>query len=103
MAGAHELAKLTGQKQEVITDVFDALLNLVRSGERVTIRGFGSFFEVTRGPRVVKSPVLKNGFAPVREAKVLRFRPAGSTRRVIKASAKAKKRTESVESTSKEE
>ena len=90
MAGVHELTKLTGLKQQEIIDVFDAVLNLARSKQRVIIRGFGSFWVVTRPPRTVVSTALKKGRAEVPEAKVLRFRASKETRRVVKARAKAK-------------
>lgn len=89
MAGLKELAKLTGLKQNEVVDVFDAILNLIRSGERVIIRNFGSFWEITRKPRKVTSPVLKEGSVISPEKKVIRFRSAAATRRIVKARGKA--------------
>jgi nucleoid DNA-binding protein len=91
MAGVNELSKLTGLKRQQILDVFDAVLNLVIAGERVIIRGFGSFWEVTRQRRIITSSALPNGEAVVPEAKTVRFRPAISTKRIVKARGKAKK------------
>lgn len=91
MAGVNELAKLTGLKKQDVIDVFDGILNMVRNGDRVIIRGFGSFWEQERPARTVVSSALKGGKADVPPAKVLRFRSAGSTKRVVKARAKGRK------------
>jgi nucleoid DNA-binding protein len=64
MAGIHEIAKAAGLKADVVTDVFEAVFQLVRSGESVRIAGFGSFDKKTFPGRTVKSPVINEG-API--------------------------------------
>lgn len=61
MAGIHEIAKAAGLKAEVVTDVFEAVFQLVRSGESVRVAGFGSFDKKTFPGRTVKSPVINEG------------------------------------------
>lgn len=92
MAGIHELARLTGLTQQQVTDVFDAILNLIRNGDRVMIRKFGSFWEATQKQRTIVSSALRGGSASVPEAKKLRFRPSLSTKIVVKSRGKAKRK-----------
>lgn len=61
MAGIHEIAKAAGLKADVVTDVFEAVFQLVRSGESVRIAGFGSFDRKTFPGRTVTSPVINEG------------------------------------------
>jgi nucleoid DNA-binding protein len=91
MAGMNEVAKLTGCTPEQVASVFDAILNLVRNGDNVVIRNFGSFREVIQKERVIHSTALEGGKATVPEAKVLRFRPSPATKIKTKAKAKARK------------
>jgi len=61
MAGIHEIARAAGLKADVVTDVFEAVFQLVRSGESVRIAGFGSFDRKTFPGRTVQSPVINDG------------------------------------------
>lgn len=61
MAGIHEIAKAAGLKAEVVTDVFEAVFQLVKSGESVRVSGFGSFDRKTFPGRTVQSPVINDG------------------------------------------
>lgn len=61
MAGIHEIAKAAGLKASDVTDVFEAVFQLVRSGESVRIAGFGSFDRKTFPGRTVTSPVINEG------------------------------------------
>jgi nucleoid DNA-binding protein len=61
MAGIHEIAKAAGIKPDVVTDIFEAVFQLVRSGELVRVSGFGSFERKTFPGRTVKSPVINEG------------------------------------------
>lgn len=94
MAGVHDLARLTGLTDQQVSDIFDGILNLIRNGERVIIRDFGSFFEITQKQRTVISSAIKGGRANVPEARVLRFKPSQSTRIVVKSRGKAKRKGE---------
>lgn len=61
MAGIHEIAKAAGLKATDVTDVFEAVFQLVRAGESVRIAGFGSFDRKTFPGRTVTSPVINEG------------------------------------------
>jgi len=61
MAGIHEIAKAAGLKASDVTDVFEAVFQLVRSGESVRVAGFGSFDRKTFPGRTVTSPVINEG------------------------------------------
>lgn len=95
MAGMNELARLTGLTQQQVADVFDGILNLIRNGDRIVLRGFGSFWEATQKKRTIVSSALEGGSAIVPEAKVLRFRPAPCTKILVKAKGKAKRKRKS--------
>ncbi len=48
---------LTRKDSEIIIDiVFDSIRNALKSGEKVEIRGFGSFTIRQRGPREARNP-----------------------------------------------
>lgn len=62
MAGIHEIAKAAGVKADVVTDVFEAVFQLIRAGEEsVRIAGFGSFVRRTFPGRTLTSPVINDG------------------------------------------
>lgn len=48
---------ITRKDSEIVVDiVFDSIRNALRSGEKVEIRGFGSFTIRERGPREARNP-----------------------------------------------
>jgi len=52
-----ENSLLTRKDSEIIVDiVFDSIRNALKSGEKVEIRGFGSFTIRHRGPREARNP-----------------------------------------------
>lgn len=61
MAGIHDIAKAAGLKASDVTDVFEAVFQLVRSGESVRIVGFGCFDRKSFPGRTVTSPVINEG------------------------------------------
>ena len=61
MAGIHEIAKAAGLKAVDVTDVFEAVFQLVRAGESVRVAGFGTFDRKTFPGRTVTSPVINEG------------------------------------------
>lgn len=91
MAGMIELSRLTGIPKEQIKDLFDCIVNLTRHGNQVRVRGFGYFFTKTIKARTIISSAIPGGKAHIREAMVLRFKPAQETRVEIKARAKKRK------------
>jgi nucleoid DNA-binding protein len=89
MAGIHEIAKAAGLKADVVTDVFEAIFQLVRSGESVRIVGFGSFDKKTSPGRTVESPVINEG-APITFGESFRiaFRQSDQAKRRLNMSRK---------------
>jgi nucleoid DNA-binding protein len=61
MAGIRDIAKAAGLKPEVVSDVFEAVFQLVKTGEQVRVAGFGSFDRKTYPGRTVQSPVINDG------------------------------------------
>jgi nucleoid DNA-binding protein len=93
MSGINEISRLTGLNREQVTDVFDAIVNLTKHGQRVIIRGFGSFFTREIKARTIKSSALPKGEAKIPEQLVLRFRPAKELRVVVTARGQAKRKS----------
>jgi len=51
------LAELTRKDSEVIVEtIFDSVVRALRSGDKIEIRGFGSFRTRQRKPRVGRNP-----------------------------------------------
>ena len=64
------LAELTRKDSEIIVEtIFDSIVRSLRTGDKIEIRGFGSFRTRQRKPRVGRNP---------RPATGLRFRPRRS-------------------------
>jgi len=52
-----KLPNLSGRDVEVIVNtIFDSMTDSLKSGERIEIRGFGSFEVRTRKPRIGRNP-----------------------------------------------
>jgi integration host factor subunit beta len=52
-----QIADLTRKDSEVIVDsIFDSVVNSLRAGDKIEIRGFGSFRTRQRKPRVGRNP-----------------------------------------------
>jgi integration host factor subunit beta len=84
------LAELTRKDSEVIVEtIFDSVVRALRTGDKIEIRGFGSFRTRQRKPRVGRNP--KTGdrvevppkkipfFKPSKELKDMVNREAGKT------------------------
>jgi nucleoid DNA-binding protein len=61
MAGINEIAKAAGVKSDVVSDVFEAVFQIVRDGQFVRIAGFGSFTLKVKPGRVQRSPIINGG------------------------------------------
>ena len=68
------LAELTRKDSEIIVEtIFDSVVRSLRSGDKIEIRGFGSFRTRQRKPRVGRNP--KTGEeVPILPRRVLVFR-----------------------------
>ena len=58
MPGTYHIAKASGLKDEEVKRVFEAIAEMALSGERVTIRHFGTFRMKERKPRSFNSPLM---------------------------------------------
>jgi nucleoid DNA-binding protein len=83
MAGMHSVAKPAGVKDAQGYALFASILARVKSGERVYIKDFGTFWAVKRKARTITSPQIPGGTAEIPERMVLRFRPSPITRQVL--------------------
>lgn len=100
MAGIHEIAKAAGLKATDVTDVFEAVFQLVRSGESVRIAGFGSFDRKTFPGRTVTSPVINEG-EPITFGKSYRiaFRQSDQAKRRLNMARKKREAKRAAEET----
>ena len=78
-----ELGDLTRRDGEVIVDtIFDAVIGALKSGDKIEIRGFGSFRIRQRNPRIGRNP--KTGEkVEVPEKKVPYFKPSKELRDLV--------------------
>lgn len=93
MAGIQEIAKAADLKSDVVSDVFEALFQLVRDGQSVRIAGFGSFDQKVIRGRVVRSSII-NGGKPTKIPESIRmvFRQSAQSKDRLNRSRKKKER-----------
>lgn len=79
------LGDLTRRDSEVIVEtMFDAIVGALKTGDKVEVRGFGSFRTRQRNPRTGRNP--KTGVSvPVPAKKVPYFKPSKELRELIGA------------------
>src|SRR4051794_18764701 len=77
------LAELTRKDSEIIVEtIFDSIVNSLRAGDKIEIRGFGSFRTRQRKPRVGRNP--KTGArVEVPAKKIPYFKPSKELKDVI--------------------
>src|SRR5450432_543703 len=82
------LAELTRKDSEVIVDtIFDSVVRSLRVGDKIEIRGFGSFRTRQRKPRVGRNP--KTGTrVEVPAKKIPFFKPSKELKDVVNVGAK---------------
>src|ERR1019366_2050367 len=62
-----QLGDLTRRDGEVIVEtVFDSVISALQSGDKIEIRGFGSFRIRQRNPRIGRNPFLGRSFSAFR-------------------------------------
>ncbi len=83
------LGDLTRRDSEVIVEtMFDAIVGALKAGDKVEVRGFGSFRTRQRNPRTGRNP--KTGVSvAVPAKKVPYFKPSKELRELIGASGPA--------------
>ncbi|HCU01243.1 TPA: hypothetical protein DIC62_00350 [Candidatus Nomurabacteria bacterium] len=72
MAGKAEVAKIGGVKAEAVEGTIKGILELVRSGKKVTLHGLGTFDVIYRKPRMGRNPQTGEE-APMEERPVLKL------------------------------
>ena len=74
------LGDLTRRDSEVIVDtLFDSVIHALKTGDKVEVRGFGSFRTRQRNSRTGRNPKTGESVA-VREKKVVQFKPGKEIR-----------------------
>lgn len=89
MSGLVEVAKESGVKPDVITNVFETILSMVASGDKVRIKGFGAFERRKYKGRTLTSSAVNDG-EPITypDSHVLKFRQSGLAKRRLNIVAK---------------
>lgn len=84
-----KLGDLTRRDSEVIVEtIFDSVIGALRSGDKIEIRGFGSFRIRQRKPRIGRNP--KTGTrVEVPAKKVPYFKPSKELRDLVNPASKA--------------
>jgi len=74
------LAELTRKDSEVILEtIFDSVVRSLRAGDKIEIRGFGSFRTRQRKPELVATPKLASG-SKCRQKRFLSLNPARNSK-----------------------
>lgn len=93
MPGIKRLAKKAGIKSDVIPDIFEAIFEFIKNGERVVIPGFGVFERKIHKGRTVVSSVINDGEPTKFKSRyVMKFRPSGQVKRRLNIKKKKGKR-----------
>jgi integration host factor subunit beta len=83
------LAELTRKDSEVIVDaIFDSVVRSLRVGDKIEIRGFGSFRTRQRKPRVGRNPKTGDR-VEVPAKKIPFFKPSKELKDLVNSSATA--------------
>src|SRR5271156_6121807 len=85
------LAELTRKDSEVIVDtIFDSVVRSLRVGDKIEIRGFGSFRTRQRQPRVVRNPKTGDR-VEVPAKKIPFFKPSKELKDLVNSSKAAER------------
>jgi len=83
------LAELTRKDSEIIVEtIFDSIVRSLRSGDKIEIRGFGSFRTRQRKPRVGRNPKTGDR-VEVPAKKIPFFKPSKELKDVVNTTATA--------------
>lgn len=93
MSGVSEICKESGLKPDVVVSVFETILSMVASGEKVRLKGFGSFERKVYPGRTLTTPAV-NGGEPMKypDSYLLKFHQSNLAKRRINIAAKKAKR-----------
>ena len=69
------LAEVTRKDSEVIVEtIFDSIVRSLRAGDKIEIRGFGSFRTRQRKPRIGRNPNRPETDVPIPQRSVVKFK-----------------------------
>src|SRR5215510_12529404 len=82
-----KMVELTRKDSEVVVDtIFDSIVHSLRSGDKIEIRGFGSFRTRQRKPRVGRNPKTGDR-VDVPAKKIPFFKPSKELKDVVNSTA----------------
>lgn len=93
MSGVSEICKESGLKPDMVANVFETILAMVAGGEKVRVKGFGSFERKLYPGRTLTTPAV-NGGEPMKypDSYLLKFHQSNLAKRRINIAAKKAKR-----------
>src|SRR5438876_12308879 len=84
-----KMVELTRKDSEVVVDtIFDSIVHSLRSGDKIEVRGFGSFRTRQRKPRVGRNPKTGDR-VDVPAKKIPFFKPSKELKDVVNSTASA--------------
>src|SRR6266568_1431875 len=88
-----KMVELTRKDSEVVVDtIFDSIVHSLRSGDKIEVRGFGSFRTRQRKPRVGRNPKTGDR-VDVPAKKIPFFKPSKELKDVVNSSASVDRAT----------
>ncbi len=98
MSGVTEIAKESGLKPDIVANVFETILSLVAGGDKIRVKGFGTFERKMYKGRTLVTPAVNDG-APIKygDSFVLKFHQSQLAKRRINIVAKKAKAAEKAE------
>jgi integration host factor subunit beta len=88
MSGLTDVAKGANVKPDVVVDIFEEILKRVSNGERVRIKGFGSFQMRVYPGRTLTTPAVNDG-EPItfKDSQTLKFKQSSQAKERLNAKA----------------
>jgi nucleoid DNA-binding protein len=93
MATSTDIAKACKLDVPTIEGVFEAILLAVARGERVAIRGFGSFERKTHLGRTQTTPIMTGGSITYPDKTIIKFKASDTAKERLNRKKASKKKT----------
>lgn len=91
MAGSSDVAKMAGVKSDVVAAVVEAILDITNAGDKINIKGFGTFERKETAARMGRNPATGEDVSIPAKSK-LTFKASKETTVVLAPVKKAKKK-----------
>lgn len=91
MPGMIDVARKAGVKVEVVQDVFEELLRRISIGEKVRIKGFGTFERKVYAGRTLHTPVVAGGVVTFPDSYAIKFHQSQLAKQRLNAKKKPDK------------